>query len=145
VRVLGLTLAGVRFDGILDGPGPIVLNGRMTIETFLHDISWHETFTIGHSGGDTRITPRSLLDELAPELARPENLRAQGGFDSYVSAITARSTRIHTHYDYERGQELKRMGDRVFDCARLGSVCAERHGGESPIHSALRLHASRDY
>ena len=36
-------------------------------------------------------------------------------------------------YDYEDEQELVRMGDRVVDCARLESVCAERHRGfESP-------------
>jgi hypothetical protein len=35
--------------------------------------------------------------------------------------------------DYEHEQELKWMGDRVVDCARLESVCAERHRGfESP-------------
>src|SRR6266542_3397975 len=36
-------------------------------------------------------------------------------------------------YEYEYERELKRMGDRVVDCARLESVCAERHRGfESP-------------
>ena len=35
--------------------------------------------------------------------------------------------------EYEHEQDLKRMGDRAVDCARLESVCAARHQGfESP-------------
>lgn len=68
----------------MDGPGPIVISGRLTVETFLHDISWHETFTLGSGGGDTRVPARRLLDALGPELGRAENLRAGAGTDPLV-------------------------------------------------------------
>ena len=71
-------------DGTIDGPGPIVISGRLTIETFLFDISWHETFTIGSGGGDTPVTLRPLIDELFPEIGRAENVRASGGADRLV-------------------------------------------------------------
>ncbi len=84
VYALGLTFAGIRLDGTIDGPGPIVISGRLTVETFLHDISWHETFTLGSSGGDTRVPARRLLDALEPELGHAENLRRGGGTDPLV-------------------------------------------------------------
>ncbi len=84
VAVAGLTFAGVRLDGTIDGPGPIVISGRLTIETFLFDISWHQSFSFGPSGGGSAVPRLSLLDELAPELSRPANLRAVGGADPLV-------------------------------------------------------------
>ena len=39
VEVFGLTFGGIRLDGTLDGPGPVTIHGRLTVETFLHDFS----------------------------------------------------------------------------------------------------------
>lgn len=87
VRVLGRTFAGVRLDGTLDGPGPIVISGRLTIETFLFDISWHETFTLGTGGGETSTPAIDLLAELTPELGKPENVHAGGTGDPLVTIV----------------------------------------------------------
>ncbi len=87
VRVLGRTFAGVRLDGTLDGPGPIVISGRLTIETFLFDISWHESFTLGAGGGETSAPAIDLLAELTPELGKPENVLAGGTGDPLVTVV----------------------------------------------------------
>ena len=73
----------MRIDGTIDGPGPVVISGRLTVETFLLDFSWNETFTLGE-GSHQSTPPLRLLDELLLEL-RAENLRARGGPDPVVS------------------------------------------------------------
>jgi hypothetical protein len=85
VETLGFSWGGVRFDGTIDGPGPVSLEGRLTIETFLKDISWHHTFVLPPSSSQPAPPAVSLLDALAPELDRPENLAALGGPDPVVS------------------------------------------------------------
>jgi hypothetical protein len=85
VEAGGFTFAGVALDGTIDGPGPIVISGRLTIETFLFDISWHETFTLPGSGGETSAPALDLLNELKPELKRARNLRALAGPDAGVA------------------------------------------------------------
>ena len=47
VEVFGLTFCGIRLDGIVDGPGPVTIHGRLTVETFLHDFHFDETFSFG--------------------------------------------------------------------------------------------------
>jgi hypothetical protein len=76
VGVAGFSFGGVRLDGTISGPGPLVIRGRLTIETFLFDISWDQSFTIGDGPGDTLPSPPSLLDVLAEELAKTANLHA---------------------------------------------------------------------
>ena len=92
VKALGLTFCGVRLDGTIDGPGPIVIHGRMTIETFLKDISWDESFTFGDRVATSKphLFP---LDELAPELDKPANLRAGAGTDPEVRLAPRPATR----------------------------------------------------
>ncbi|MFO1415280.1 MAG: DUF6603 domain-containing protein [Burkholderiales bacterium] len=87
VRALGRTFAGVRLDGSIDGPGPIVVSGRLTIEVFLFDFSWHETFRIGSDGGETSSPPIDLLAELVPELSRPENVQSGDTGDPSVTIV----------------------------------------------------------
>lgn len=84
VEAGGFCFGGVALDGTIDGPGPIVLSGRLTIETFLFDISWHETFTLPGSGGEASAPPIRLLDALAPELGLARNLRGLAGPDAGV-------------------------------------------------------------
>jgi hypothetical protein len=74
VGAFGCTFAGVRLDGTIGGPGPMTIRGRLTIETFLFDISWDETFTIGSGPSDTTSTQTSLLDALFTELTKQGNL-----------------------------------------------------------------------
>ena len=77
VRVFGRTFAGVRIDGVIDGPGPVVISGRLTIETFLFDISWSETFTIG-SGSAPPAGAVPVLAKVVASQAVPANLSAAG-------------------------------------------------------------------
>lgn len=84
VEAGGFTFGGVTLDGRISGPGPIVISGRLTIETFLFDISWHETFTLPGSGGEASAPPIDLLDALEPELKASRNLRALPGPDAGV-------------------------------------------------------------
>ncbi|WP_165372873.1 DUF6603 domain-containing protein [Pengzhenrongella frigida] len=84
VEVFGLTFGGIRLDGTLDGPGPVTISGRLTVETFLHDFHFHETFTFGSSSSPPAVPPTRAADVLANEEVRPEALTAVGGPDREV-------------------------------------------------------------
>ena len=84
VEVFGLTFGGIRLDGTLDGPGPVTISGRLTVETFLHDFHFHETFTFGSSDSPPAVPPARAADVLAREEVRPETLTAVGGPDRDV-------------------------------------------------------------
>ncbi|KGN39773.1 hypothetical protein N801_19035 [Knoellia aerolata DSM 18566] len=80
----GFSFGGVRLDGLISGPGPVVIRGSLTIETFLFDISWDETFTLGSGPADTLPTPPSLLDVIREELGDPANTHADSVSDPDV-------------------------------------------------------------
>ena len=81
VEVFGLTFGGVRLDGTLDGPGPVTIHGRLTVETFLHDFHFDETFTFGSGDGPPAVPPARAAQVLANHEVRPELLHAVGGPD----------------------------------------------------------------
>ena len=76
VSVAGFSFASVTLEGSISGPGPIVIRGSLSIDVFLFSISWDETFTLGSGPADALPTPLRLLDVLAEELAKPENVHA---------------------------------------------------------------------
>jgi hypothetical protein len=84
VEVFGLTFGGVRLDGTLDGPGPVTIHGRLTVETFLHDFTFDETFTFGSGGGPPAVPPKRAAQVLADEEVRAAALRPVGGPDPDV-------------------------------------------------------------
>ncbi len=84
VEVFGLTFGGIRLDGTLDGPGPVTISGRLTVETFLHDFHFHETFSFGSSDSPPAIPPTRAAELLRREEVRPETLHAVGGPDRDV-------------------------------------------------------------
>ncbi len=86
VEVFGITFGGIRLDGTLDGPGPVVIHGRLTVETFLHDFHFDETFTFGSGGGTPAVPPRRAAKVLADEEVRAATLHAVGGPDRDVVA-----------------------------------------------------------
>ena len=49
--MFGITFCGIRLDGTIDAPGPVTIHGRLTVETFLKDFHFDETFTFGSPGG----------------------------------------------------------------------------------------------
>ncbi|RMB61510.1 DUF6603 domain-containing protein [Tessaracoccus antarcticus] len=88
VKFLGHTFAGVRFEGQLDGPGPVTIHGRITVETFLKDFDWEHTFVFGEPESPPAIPPRRAVDVLVAEEFGPTNLRAIGGIDRSVVLST---------------------------------------------------------
>jgi hypothetical protein len=90
VRFWSLTLAGVSFAGSLSGPGPLVLSGTFCIEILFFRICWSGSFALGQESGDGLQPIPSLVDALAPELDRRENLEATGGEDREVAVAPGR-------------------------------------------------------
>jgi hypothetical protein len=84
VRAGGFSFCGVRLDGTVSGPGPLVVHGTLTIDTFLFDISWDETFTIGSGPGDLAPNPGALLQIMADEVGNAGNFRAASSDDPAV-------------------------------------------------------------
>ena len=74
----GFSFASVTLEGSIGGPGPIVIHGSLSIDVFLFSISWDETFTLGSGPSDALPTPPRLLDVIADELNKPENVHAAG-------------------------------------------------------------------
>jgi hypothetical protein len=84
VEVFGLTFCGVRLDGTVDGPGPVTLHGRLTVETFLEDFSFDETFTFGRHDAPPPPVAARAAEVLRDEEVRPDTLHAVGGTDRDV-------------------------------------------------------------
>ena len=84
VEVFGLTFCGVRLDGTLDGPGPVTIHGRLTVETFLKDFEFEETFTFGSTDAQPVLPPARAAQVLRDEEMRPGSLSAVGGPDRDV-------------------------------------------------------------
>jgi hypothetical protein len=85
VRFLGKTFAGVRFTGSLDGPGPVTIHGRVTVETFIKDLDWEDTFVLGRPEARPPVLPDRAARVLAAEEFAPTNVRALGGIDPSVA------------------------------------------------------------
>jgi hypothetical protein len=85
VTVFGLTFCGVSLSGSIDGPGPVVIAGRFTVETFLKDFHFDETFTIGRAQPQPPAVPRRAAEVLARECFGPTSLRGVGAADRSVS------------------------------------------------------------
>ncbi|UZN51603.1 hypothetical protein KZ686_25340 [Cupriavidus cauae] len=92
VRAGGFSFGGVRLDGTVSGPGPLVIRGRLTIETFLFDVSWDETFTLGSGPADMAASPGELLTIVQQEIVRAGNVRA-ASIDDPAVVLAPRPTR----------------------------------------------------
>lgn len=92
VRAGGFSFGGVRLDGTVSGPGPLVIRGRLTIETFLFDVSWDETFSLGSGPADMAASPGELLAIVQQEIARAGNVRA-ASIDDPAVVLAPRPTR----------------------------------------------------
>lgn len=83
VGVLGKTFGGVDVHGRISGPGPNVIRASISIDLWLTDFTWSDTFTIGASGGQV-VATIDLVPELAKQLVAA-NLRARGGADPIIA------------------------------------------------------------
>ncbi|MEO8506230.1 MAG: DUF6603 domain-containing protein [Betaproteobacteria bacterium] len=92
VGVLGTTFAGVDVSGRISGPGPNVIDASISIDLWLVEFSWSDTFTIGAGGGQAAATI-DLVPELAKQLV-PANLRARGGADALIALKPAPATGV---------------------------------------------------
>ena len=84
VKFLGVTFAGVRLEGAIDGPGPVTLHGKLTIETFLKDLDWEDTFVFGQPDSPPAIPPRRAVAVLVGSEFAPSNVQSLGGVDPSV-------------------------------------------------------------
>lgn len=84
VSVEGFSFASVKLDGAISGPGPIVIRGSLCIDVFLFSLSWDETFTLGSGPSDALPTAPRLLDLVADELKKAENVHTESVGDPHV-------------------------------------------------------------
>ena len=75
------TLAGVRFEGLISGPGPITLTGKACFEILWFDICASASITIGDSQDPAPPAVSSVTQALTPQLQDPANLNPAGGDD----------------------------------------------------------------
>ena len=80
----GFSFASVTLEGSIAGPGPIVIRGSLSIDVFLFEISWDETFTLGSGPSDTLPTPPLLIDVIFEEMSKPENVQTESIGDPHV-------------------------------------------------------------
>ena len=78
VEVFGESFCSVSIVGRISGPGPIVLYARGSVKILFVRVSASATFELGESNGDSVSPIASAVHELAPELSRLTNLRADG-------------------------------------------------------------------
>ena len=79
VEVFGESFCSVSIVGRISGPGPIVLYARGSVKVLFVRVSASATFELGERNGDAVTPIASPVNELAPELSRLTNLRADGG------------------------------------------------------------------
>jgi hypothetical protein len=133
VRFLGQTFCGVSFRGYIDGPGPVVLNGQLTVETFFKDFEFDKTFVIGESRPAPALPPASALEAIRSEV-KPQQLRSTGGEDSLVTLVDIDRTGEHAVIPPLAGVEW------VQHVAPLDTPI-DRVAG-SPLGSVQTVHAS---
>lgn len=75
------TLAGVRLEGVISGPGPFVISGKACFEILWFDICAEASITLGPSAPPPPPAVSSVVQALRQELTAPSNLAAVGGED----------------------------------------------------------------
>jgi hypothetical protein len=122
VEFLGDTFCGVRVDASVDGPGPMSVNARLTIETFLKDIPWNETFTFGGGAADRAGRATSLLAVIA-ESARTAPLLHGSAADDHEVVLEPRPPTGPEVVLFPRGELtwIQRVSPLSIRCERLQS------------------------
>ena len=85
------TLAGVRLEGVISGPGPFVISGKACFEILWFDICAEASITLGPTAPPPPPPVTSVVQALRQELTTPSNLSAVGGEDRQV-AVRPRTT-----------------------------------------------------
>jgi hypothetical protein len=84
VEVAGVSLCSVNVRGQLSGPGPLVLEARASVRILFVRISANVTIPLGGTPTAQPVPIPDVLGRVFPEIARPENLRAEGEDRSVV-------------------------------------------------------------
>jgi hypothetical protein len=79
------TLAGVRLEGVISGPGPLLITGKACFEILWFDICADVTLPLGPSVGPALAAVGSVVQALRQELTDPANLAAVGGDDAQAA------------------------------------------------------------
>lgn len=144
----GKTFCGVRVDAIVDGPGPISVAARLTIETFLKDIPWNETFTFGGGEADRAHRIPDLVEAVAARASDAGALRASAPEDPVVAleprAVAGvvlgplgeliwsqRHSPLHIHCDRFESEPLDPPGQGVL--VDVVAPAVKRHEEEEPF------------
>ena len=85
----GFDFASVQLSGQISGPGPVVVQGSLSVSVFLFEVEFDQTFTLGSGPADALPVAEPILDVLAAEMAKKENLHAESTADRLV-ALTPR-------------------------------------------------------
>ncbi|MGY1684983.1 DUF6603 domain-containing protein [Geodermatophilus sp. SYSU D00867] len=85
LRWNSFTLAGVRLEGVLSGPGPFTIVGKACFEILWFDICAEARIVLGPSAEPAPAPVSSVVQELRSEVADPANLEAVGGDDREVA------------------------------------------------------------
>lgn len=84
VEVFGESLCGVRLQGKLSGPGPLVIEARASVKVLFVRVSESVTIRLGGDSARERAAVPDLLQALAPEFSNPANVRSEGEDRSVV-------------------------------------------------------------
>jgi hypothetical protein len=79
------TLAGVRLEGVISGPGPFLITGKACFEILWFDICADVTVPLGPAAGPAPPAVGSVVQALRQELTDPTNLAAVGGDDAQAA------------------------------------------------------------
>lgn len=85
VEALGVDFAGVNFHGTLDGPGPVIVRGRVRVSFMGAKASWNDRFVLGPPD---QPAPKPLLDHVAAAVAEqvvPAAISGTAGHDPHVA------------------------------------------------------------
>ena len=79
-----MDFAGVNFRGWVEGPGPLVIGGRIEVKFLGAKAGWSDRFVLG-SARTPAVAPIPHLADLVAASVVPANLRASGGEDPHVA------------------------------------------------------------
>jgi hypothetical protein len=86
VEVEGVSLCSVRVEGLLSGPGPLVLQARASVRLLFIKVSGDLTIELSSNPPEVIIAIPDLPAHLQGELTNPDNLRMEGEDRSVIFA-----------------------------------------------------------
>jgi hypothetical protein len=88
VEVSDVSLCSVRVEGLLSGPGPLVLQARASVRLLFIKVSGSVTIELSSNPPEAVVAIPDLPSYLRPELVEPDNLRMEGQDQSVTFATS---------------------------------------------------------